>query len=385
MTTTNPPHGPGAEDVRAAEVRAAEVRAAEVRAADLTAEEIADRSDAELTAIGAELDGVRIIHREVRFEPGSAGDRRAERIVAAFFLLTAIAAIAFIVVFVAWPWKFTLTGGNSYLYTPLLGLTMGVALLALGGGIVAWGKLLIPHEEAVQERHDGYSDQVDRLTTAANLKDGLELTGVARRSLLKRSLGLAGGAIGLMAIVPLGGLMKKPNADAKNDLFTTQWKEGVKLVTVNGLPVRPEDLRPGGLETVFPGVEGGIKAADGSVMLIRMYPDVVRTPRKGQEDYTWPRDANGRSVLTGAYIAFSKICTHLGCPTSLYEQETDHILCPCHQSQFDVPNDAKPTFGPATRSLPVLPLDVDEDGYFIAKGPFREPIGPSFWERPDYD
>ena len=363
MTTTNPPHG----------------------SRELSAEELAGRSDAELTEVGAGLDGVRIIHRERRFEPGSAGDRRAERIVAGFFLLTAISAVAFIVVFIAWPWKFSLTDDSYYLYTPLLGVTMGLALLGLGGGIVAWGKLIIPHEEAVQDRHDGYSDEVDRLTTAANLKDGLEMTGVARRSLLKKSLGLAGGALGLMAVVPLGGLLKKPNADPKNDLFTTPWKEGVKLVTVNGVGVRPEDLRPGGLETVFPDVEGGVQSPDGSVMLIRMFPDVVRTPRPGQEDYTWPRDANGKSVLTGAYIAFSKICTHLGCPTSLYEQETDHILCPCHQSQFDVPKDAKPIFGPATRSLPVLPIDVDEDGYFIAKGPFREPIGPSFWERPNYD
>lgn len=353
------------------------------RAADLTAEEIADRSDAELTAIGAELDGVRIIHRDVRFEPGSPGDRRAERIVAAFFLLTAISAIAFIVLFVAWPWQFS-DNQRSYLYTPLLGLTMGLALLGLGGGIVAWGKLIIPHEEAVQDRHDGYSPEVDRLTTAANLKDGLAMTGVARRSLLRKSLGLAGGALGLMAIVPLGGLIKKPNRGG-SDLFTTPWKAGLRLVTANGVPIRPEDLRPGGLLTVFPGVSGGTTSADGPVMLIRLRPGVVRTPRKGQEDYTWPRDANGKSVLAGPYIAFSKICTHLGCPTSLYEQRTDRILCPCHQSQFDVPRDAKPVFGPATRPLPVLPIDVDSEGYFVARGDFREPIGPAFWERPNYD
>jgi ubiquinol-cytochrome c reductase iron-sulfur subunit len=347
-------------------------------------QELRDKSDEELTAIGAELDGVRIVHREVRFAPGSSGEKRAERIVAGLFLLTAISAVAFIVVFVAWPWKFSLTDDSYYLYTPLLGVTMALALLGLGAGIVAWGKLLIPHELAVQERHDGYSEEIDRATTAATLKDGLAMTGVARRSLLKRSLGLAGGALGLMAVVPLGGLLKKPNTGG-SDLFHTQWAEGVRLVTVTGLPVRPEDLRPGGLETVFPGVPGGTKSPDGPVMLIRMYPDVARTPRPGQEDYTWPRDANGKSVLTGAYIAFSKICTHLGCPTSLYEQETDHILCPCHQSQFDVPRDAKPIFGPATRSLPVLPIDVDKDGYFVAKADFREPIGPAFWERPDYD
>jgi ubiquinol-cytochrome c reductase iron-sulfur subunit len=352
-------------------------------------EELASRSDAELTALGAELDGVRIVHREVRFEPGSPGEKRAERIVAAFFVLTALSAIAFIVIFIAWPWQFSLDDQQYALYTPLLGITMAGALLGLGGGIVAWGKLLIPHEEAVHTRHDGFSDQVDRLTAAATLKDGLDMTGLARRSLIKRSLGLAGGAFGVMAIVPLGGLLKNPDSnEVKNtpgSLFHTQWKAGVRLVNSAGIPVRPEDLHPGGLETVFPGVQGGLTSSDGPVMLIRMYPDVVRVPRKGQEDYTWPRDANGKSILNGAYFAFSKICTHLGCPTSLYEQEDNRILCPCHQSQFDVARDAKPIFGPATRSLPLLNIDVDNEGYFVAKGDFREPIGPAFWERPNYD
>ena len=353
------------------------------------AEDLADMTDAELTAIGAELDGVRIVHRQDRFAPGSAGEKRAERIVAGFFGLTALSAIAFIVIFIAWPWKFSLTDDRYYLYNPLLGITMALALLGLGGGIVAWGKLLIPHEEAVQERHDGFSDQIDRATTAATLKDGLAMTGLARRSLIKRSLGLAGGAFGLMSVVPLGGLLKNPDGpELKNtpgSLFHTQWADGVRLVNSSGLPVRPEDLRPGAMETVFPGVPGGLTSSDGPVMLIRLFPDVQRVPRKGQEDYTWPRDANGKSILSGPYMALSKICTHVGCPVSLYEQETDHILCPCHQSQFEVPQDAKPIFGPATRSLPLLNIDVDKDGYFVAKGDFREPIGPAFWERPNYD
>jgi ubiquinol-cytochrome c reductase iron-sulfur subunit len=353
----------------------------------VSAEDLAGKSDAELTAIGAEMDGVRIVYRHLPFEPGSAGEKRAERIVAGFFGLTAVASVAFTVIFIAWPWQ--LSDSRSYLYTPLLGITMALALLGLGGGIVAWGKLLIAHEEAVQERHGGFSKEIDRVTTAATLKDGLDMTGLARRSLIKRSLGLAGGAFGLLTIVPLGGLLKNPDSpDIKNgpgSLFHTQWAPGVKLVTFSGLPVRPEDLRPGGMETVFPGVEGGRTSSDGSVMLIRLYPDRQRIPRKGQENYTWPRDADGNSILFGPYMAFSKICTHVGCPVSLYEQETEHILCPCHQSQFDVPRDAKPIFGPATRPLPLLDIDVDEDGYFIAKADFREPIGPAFWERPNYD
>jgi ubiquinol-cytochrome c reductase iron-sulfur subunit len=346
-------------------------------------EDLVGKSDAELTEIGARLDGVRIVHRADRFPPGSPGERRAERIVAGFFLLTAVSAIAFVVVFIVWPWKVN-ESGWAYLYTPLLGITMALALFGLGAGVIAWGKLLIPHEEAVQQRHGGFSSEVDRVTTAATLTDGLEMSGLARRSLIKRSLGLAGAAFGVMAVIPLGGLVKKPRSDA-DGLMHTPWGARVRMVYLDGVPIRPDDLRPGSMETVFPAVPGGTTRGDTPVMLIRLDPDDQRVPRTGQEDYSWPRDASGKSILPGAYVAFSKICTHLGCPTSLYEHETARILCPCHQSQFNVLHDAKPVFGPATRSLPMLPIDVDKDGYFIAKGDFREPIGPAFWERPNYD
>ena len=80
-------------------------------------------------------------------------------------------------------------------------------------------------------------------------------------------------------------------------------------------------------------------------------------------------------------VAYSKICTHVGCPVALYEQQTHHLLCPCHQSTFDLADSAKVVFGPAARPLPQLPLDVDSEGYLIARSDFNEPIGASFWER----
>ena len=55
-------------------------------------------------------------------------------------------------------------------------------------------------------------------------------------------------------------------------------------------------------------------------------------------------------------VAYSKICTHVGCPVALYEQTTHHILCPCHQSTFDAPRGATVIFGPAARPLPQLPI-----------------------------
>jgi ubiquinol-cytochrome c reductase iron-sulfur subunit len=329
--------------------------------------DLASMSIEERVRYGGELDGVQILHRRSRFPvPGSKGERRAERRVAACFVLTFLATVAFIVIYVAAPWNFSVTNNSYFLYTPLLGVTMAIALGGVGVGAVLWAKWLMPEEEVAQDRHDGLSDDVDRVATAATLVDGLEMTGLGRRSLLKRSLGLAAGALGALAIVPLGGLVKKP----RGELTSTPWKEGVRLVTVDGRPIRPADMEPGALQTVFPGVPGGTKAPDAPTMLIRLRPDQTITHRPGQEDFGW-----------ADYIAYSKICTHAGCPVSLYEQQTSRILCPCHQSQFLLTEDARPVFGPAARPLPSLAITVDSDGYFVARGDYREPIGPSFWER----
>jgi ubiquinol-cytochrome c reductase iron-sulfur subunit len=65
----------------------------------------------------------------------------------------------------------------------------------------------------------------------------------------------------------------------------------------------------------------------------------------------------------------------------LYEQQTHHLFCPCHQSTFDASHGAKIIFGPAARPLPQLGISVDADGYFVAQGDFSDPVGPSFWER----
>jgi ubiquinol-cytochrome c reductase iron-sulfur subunit len=320
------------------------------------------------TRYGADTDGVHIVHRRDRFPvPGGEAERRAERGVAACFLLTFVASVAFIVIYVAAPWQYSVTNNSYVWYTPLLGLTMTLALGGVGVGAVLWAKWLMPEEEVVQDRHDGRSPEIDRRTTAATLIDGIETTGLARRSLLKRSLGLGVGALGALAVVPLGGLIKKP----RDDLSTTPWKDGARLVTADGRPIRPGDMEPGSLQTVFPGVPGGTKAPDAPTMLIRLRPDQTVQRRAGQEDFGWQD-----------FVAYSKICTHAGCPVSLFEQQTGRILCPCHQSQFQVTQDAIPVFGPAARPLPSLAITVDGEGYFVARGDYREPIGPSYWERP---
>jgi ubiquinol-cytochrome c reductase iron-sulfur subunit len=212
---------------------------------------------------------------------------------------------------------------------------------------------------------------VERLATGATVMQGWDGLGVKRYKMIRRSILAAGGLLGLVAIVPLiGGMINNPYKD--NALYYTPWRKGMRLTRLNGTPIRPGDMEPGSLETVFPPIPDGIHQADAPTMLIRLQARqaAVFKARKGQESFRW-----------NDFVAYSKICTHLGCPVSLYEQQTGRILCPCHQSQFDVAHDAAPVFGPASRSLPQLPIALDAEGYFIALSDYREAVGPGFWDR----
>jgi ubiquinol-cytochrome c reductase iron-sulfur subunit len=341
---------------------------------DYTPEQLAAMSREELDRLGASYDGVEIVHVEPGPEPGSRVEKRAVRQVGVCFTLAGIFGLIFIVVYAGsgWffpDWQWSRTGSTwSALFTPILGASMGLSLLLVGIGLVLFTKKLLPHETAVQAKHEiSHLDQVTIGATAAYWGEG---SGLARRKLIIRSFGFMGGALGLMLLAPLGGLIKNPS---KGDpLGKTAWADGVRLLRYDGSPIRPGDQEPGSLETVFPAVQGGNRQSDAATMLIRLRPEQVEAsrPRAGQEDFGY-----------GDYVAYSKICTHAGCPVSLYEQETSRILCPCHQSQFDVTQGAKPVFGPATRSLPQLPIRVDDEGFFVARGDYPEAVGPTYWNR----
>jgi ubiquinol-cytochrome c reductase iron-sulfur subunit len=340
----------------------------------LTPEQLARLSPEELDRLGARYDGVEILHVEPGPEPGSPMEKRATRQVGTVFFLAGLFAFLFLVVYVGsgwflpeWDWAREGTRWSA-LFTPLLGVCMGLSLLLVGVGLVLFTKKLLPHETAVQEKHD--APYFDRATVGGTLVGSLQNSGLARRKLITRSLGFMAGGLGLMLIAPVGGLIKSPS---KGDpLGTTAWAKGVRLVREDGTPIRPGDQEPGSLETVFPGVPGGNRMSDAPTMLIRLRPEQLAEyrPRAGQQDFSY-----------GDYVAFSKICTHAGCPVSLYEQETGRILCPCHQSQFQVTLGAKPVFGPAVRSLPQLPIEVDSEGFFVARGDYPEAVGPSYWNR----
>jgi ubiquinol-cytochrome c reductase iron-sulfur subunit len=341
---------------------------------DYSPEQLATMSREELDLLGARYDGVEVLHVDPGPEPGSRVEKRAVRQVALTFALAGLAAFAAFVVYVGsgWflpDWQWTITeGGWSAIFTPLIGGLGGLSLILMGVGLVLYTKKLLPHETAVQDKHEG--SHFDRVTTGATLVGGLHNSGLARRKLLTRSLVFMGSGIGLVLLMPLGGLIRNPNTG--NPLGTTSWAEGVRLVRIDGSPIRPGDQQPGSLETVFPAVPGGNRESDAATMLIRLRPEQVAVdrPRPGQADFGY-----------GDYVAFSKICTHAGCPVSLYEQETSRILCPCHQSQFEVTQGAKPVFGPATRPLPQLPITVDDEGFFVARSDYIEAVGPTYWNR----
>ncbi|MDQ2847936.1 MAG: Rieske (2Fe-2S) protein [Actinomycetota bacterium] len=344
-----------------------------------TDEQLGAMSRQELTRLGARMDGVELVEYGERYVPGSPADKRAERRVARWFLLAGFLGFAFAVVFIWWPDTYQPASSSKQLiyalYTPMLGVTLGGAIFCFGIGIIALAKKIAPHEVAIQQRHQGMSAEVDRRTLGAEVMDAVDKTGIKRRGMLKGSLALAGGALGLVAIVPiLGGLIKNPWAKGpESDLWVTGWApvagKKIRLVQIDGTPMRPEDMAAGGLTTVFPGIPGGAKLPDSAVMLLRVRPNQPIKIRDGQQGFEY-----------GDYYAYSKICTHVGCPTSLDEQQTGRILCPCHQSQFDQYDGCRPVFGPATRPLPQLPIELDDEGYFVAKHDFIEAVGPGFWE-----
>ena len=217
---------------------------------------------------------------------------------------------------------------------------MGLSLALVGIGLVLYTKKLLPHETAVQDKHDG--SHFDRVTAGATLVGGLHNSGLARRKLITRSLGFMGGGLGLMLIMPLGGLIKNPNKG--NPLGTTSGPRacGWSATTApRSAPATRSPARWRPSSRPCPAATTQADAADDA------HP---AAPRAGRPSYK-PRTGQA-GFGYGDYVAYSKICTHAGCPVSLYEQETSRILCPCHQSQFDVTQGAKPVFGPATPAAP---------------------------------
>ena len=312
------------------------------------------------------------VHRSTDIDPKAA--KRAERQIAILFALSCFGTLLLI-------YSYIFISDETFIFIPVLGETnahqfglgmgMAIALFCIGAGAIHWAKTLMPDEEVIAQRHEFRSPDEDRAEFIKTVKEGAAGAGLGRRPLIKRTLGAALGLSGLTPLLLLRDLGPLP----KDELTKTSWKAGTRLVTDPGdRPIRPEDLEVGAVAQTLPEIPAGEhrKLSDigkDAVLLIRLRPDEFNLDA---ERFSWTHEG---------IIAFSKICSHMGCAVALYEQQTKHLLCPCHQSTFDVTRAAKVIFGPAARPLPQLALTVDDEGYLVAQAPFTEPVGPSFWER----
>lgn len=273
-------------------------------------------------------------------------EKRAERIVALSFLTTMTSGAGLLVLYIL--------GGQTQLEGILLMLAFG----GLGVGFVVWSQELVPQEEVAESRTPLASDrETVRQLTSALFTD----TGISRRKALVRLLLGAFAGLGAALAIPVLSLGPAPG----RALHETAWRPGRRLVGTDGQPVTADELEFGGVTTVFP--EGEPIQSDAQTLLLRVQPELLQLPpdRAG-----WA--PNG-------YVAYSKLCTHAGCPVGLYLAERHVLVCPCHQSVFDVLRGAVPVGGPAARALPQLPIQLQPDGTFVAVADFTAPAGPSFW------
>lgn len=283
-------------------------------------------------------------------------ERTATTVAAVAFVLATLGAVGFVLAYVLLE-----PGGTQ---NRAFGASLVVALGGIGVGLVVWAHSAMPEGPHVEPRHAPKGDPEARAAAADSLATGAE--GVGRRSLLGRLLAGALGALGLSALTPLASLGPRPLPED----VRTGWERGLRLVREDGSPVRRDDVPVGGAIAAYPEDVG--RRADSQVMLIRLAED-------GQVEL----DSARTEWTVAGHVAYSRLCTHMGCSVGLYQAETRSLVCPCHQSAFMVVEGARPQFGPATRSLPQLPLALDDEGHLVADGDFDRPVGTASWRHPE--
>ncbi|MEU7168735.1 Rieske 2Fe-2S domain-containing protein [Streptomyces morookaense] len=300
--------------------------------------------------------------------------KRSERVVAMLFVLSMLATVGFIASYVTLPVDkniYVFPIGHISALNFALGLTLGVALFCIGAGAVHWARTLMSDVEVADDRHPIEASPEVKAKVMADFREGAKESALGRRKLIRNTM------FGALALFPLSGvvLLRDLGPLPGTKLRKTAWSQGKMLINQNTLqPLRPEDIQVGSLTFAMP---EGMKEEDedfqneiakAALMIVRLRPENIKDKR----ELDWSADG---------IVAFSKICTHVGCPISLYEQQTHHVLCPCHQSTFDLSDGGRVIFGPAGHALPQLRIKVNDKGYLEAMGDFSEPVGPAYWER----
>jgi ubiquinol-cytochrome c reductase iron-sulfur subunit len=291
--------------------------------------------------------------------------KRAERLVATLFILSLLASIGFIAAYVGLEVGSVGGAARSNL---ALGISMSVAFGAVAVGAVIWVRYLMPSVELTEERKPLASSKQQRAEFEETFTEGAEASGFASRKLVRRTLIAASAGLAVAPLVLLRDMGPLPGTALRH----TVWRRGMRLLVFGpNTPLRPADFAiPGQMITVVPdGYQDNLDVlAKATTIILKFGPGELKSPTV----MNWTVDS---------IVAYSKICTHVGCPVALYEQTTHHILCPCHQSTFDAARGAQVIFGPAARPLPQLPLSTDAEGFLVAASDYHEPVGPSFWER----
>lgn len=278
--------------------------------------------------------------------------RRPQRVAAAGFGLATLGGAGFAV-------GYALNANTQW-----LGLSLAGAFAGLAIGFASWVALL-PEGPFVEKRESMISPPEDRKALADDLAeaDG----GIVSAPLPRRMLTLALTVVGISILFPFRSLLGVGLKPGRAQ-WETNWAVGVPVVKEDGTFVRPDEVELGEALTVFP--QDRKRGDNEAVLLLRVDPTELQLP-PGRRGWT----------LNGI-IAYSKICTHAGCPVGLFAQGAGELLCPCHQSVFDIYRGAQPRYGPAARSLPQLPIGTDDQGRLVARGPLSGPPGPGWWRKP---
>ena len=173
----------------------------------------------------------------------------------------------------------------------------------------------------------------------------------SRRNMLRWLIGLSTGAFAVAFGVPafaIRALQTVVQEVAAGDVLVYATAASGAAA---GDPVKASDIQAGTSVQAFP--KGKADNQQNLVELVRV------APGQGKE----------------GLVAYSAICTHLGCAVFARLNDSGQIACPCHASQFDPANKAAVVGGPAPRPLPAVPLDVKPDGTVTAAGPPDGPIG----------